>query len=105
MPAALPVPLPRDELDALCRKWRVTELSLFGSVVRDDFRPDSDVDLLVAFEDDAPWSGFDLIAMSDELRNLLGRDVDLIERDAIRNPFRRREILSTRRILYAAGQG
>jgi len=103
MPVASRLDLTDEELADFCRKWRVTELSLFGSALRDDFRPDSDIDLLIAFEDEAPWSGFDLTVMADELRSRLGRDVDLVERDAIRNPFRRREILTTRQVLYAAG--
>ena len=102
MSLASNVDLSEEELSAFCRKWQVAELSLFGSALRQDFGPDSDVDLLVTFADDAPWSGFDLTVMADELRHRLGRDVDLVERDAIRNPFRRREILSTRRVLYAA---
>lgn len=102
MTALVSLNLSGDELAAFCRRWRVEELSLFGSALGDDFRADSDIDLLVAFASDAPWSGFDLAVMADELRRRLGRDVDLVERDAIRNPFRRREILSTRRVLYAA---
>lgn len=105
MAAASPIALPDAALAKFCRKWQVAELSFFGSVLREDFRPDSDIDVLVAFAADAPWSGFDLTEMTDELRDLLGRDVDLVERDAIRNPFRRREILSTRRVVYAAGEG
>ncbi len=77
-------------------------LSLFGSALRDDFRPDSDLDLLVEFEPDASYSLFDLVALQDELKDLLGREVDLVEASALRNPFRRREILRTRRLLYAA---
>ncbi len=84
-----------------CSKWKIKEFSLFGSVLRQDFRPDSDVDVLVSFEPDAPWSLLDIVTMMDELREMFGREVDLLEQDAIRNPFRRHSILTTREIIYA----
>ena len=89
-------------LAELCRKWKVTELSLFGSILRDDFGPDSDVDVLVVFQPDAPWSLWDLLDMREELKNLFGRPVDLVEKEALRNPFRRYEILRNHKVLYAA---
>lgn len=89
-------------MQGFCRKWKVRELSLFGSVLRDDFRPDSDVDVLVEFDPDAPWSLFDLVDMADELRAAYGREVDLVEKRGLRNPFRRHAILTTRRVVYAA---
>ena len=64
------VALPPKRLEALCRKWKVRELALFGSVLRPDFRPDSDVDVLVTFDDDAPWSLWDLLDMREDLREL-----------------------------------
>jgi len=73
--------LPSDDLRAFCRKWRIRELSLFGSVLRDDFGPESDVDFLVSFADDAPWSLWDFTTMRDELSVLVGRSVDLVERE------------------------
>jgi hypothetical protein len=85
-----------------CRKWKVTEFGLFGSVLRDDFGPDSDVDVLVSFDPGARWSLWDLFDMRDELGALFGREVDLVEKEGLRNPFRRHEILTTRRVLYAA---
>lgn len=97
--------LPESDLAAFCGRWKVRELALFGSVLRDDFGPASDVDVLVSFDDDAPWSLWDLTTMQDELSSLLGRRVDLVEREGLRNPFRRDRILKTRRVVYAAGQG
>ena len=85
-----------------CRKWRISEFALFGSVLRPDFRPDSDIDVLITFSRDAPWSLWDLDDLSDELRQLLGREVDVVSKRALKNPFRRHEILTTRRIIYAA---
>lgn len=96
------IDLPLEAIRAFCHKWRIREFSLFGSVLREDFSPDSDIDVLVSFDPAAPWSLWDLIDMRDELCALFGRDVDLIEKEGLRNPFRRQEILSTRRVVYAA---
>ena len=86
-----------------CRKWRIAEFALFGSVLRDDFRPDSDVDVLVSFHPDAPWSLFDFVDMQEELKVLFGRDVNLVEAEGLRNPFRRRSILRSKEVIHAAG--
>jgi len=96
------IDIPENQLAELCRKWKVTELSLFGSILRDDFAPDSDVDVLVVFQPDAPWSLWDFLDMREELQNLFGRKVDLVEKEALRNPFRRYEILKNHKVLYAA---
>ncbi|MEK7794278.1 MAG: nucleotidyltransferase family protein [Candidatus Hydrogenedentota bacterium] len=98
----LPFEVSPEAVTAFCRKWKVQELALFGSVLREDFRPDSDVDVLVTFEPDAPWSLWDWAAMMDELKSIFGRNVDLIEKDAVRNPFRRRAMLREHRVIYAA---
>jgi predicted nucleotidyltransferase/uncharacterized protein with HEPN domain len=92
------VALPPDALAAFCHRWRVIELALFGSALRDDFRPDSDVDVLVTFEEEANWGLFDLVTMQDDLGTILGRPVDLVERKAVEaspNWIRREEILRT----------
>jgi hypothetical protein len=97
--------LPMEQLVSLCRRWKFTELALFGSVLRDDFRPDSDIDVLVTFEPDDPWSAWDMIEMRDELSSLFGRSVDLVEKSAVEqspNPVRRRHILDNHRVVYAA---
>lgn len=93
---------PTPALLAFCRRWHVRELSLFGSALRDDFGPDSDIDLLVEFEPEAPISLWDWGPMLEELHRIFGRDVDLVEKSAIRNPLRRRHILANTRVLYAA---
>jgi predicted nucleotidyltransferase len=93
---------PDRQIADFCRKWRVRELSLFGSALRDDFRAESDVDVLVSFDPRAEWSLLDLVAMQEELAALMGRDVDLVEEEALRNPYRRAAILSSKRVLYAA---
>ncbi len=96
------IDISESQLAELCRKWKVTELSLFGSILRDDFGPDSDIDVLVVFQPDAPWSLWDLLDMREELQDLFGRTIDLVEKEALRNPFRRYEILKNHKVLYAA---
>ena len=91
-----------NSLNTLCRKWKIKELALFGSVLRDDFKPDSDVDLTVTFHENTHWGLWDIYALRDELQVLFGRDVDLVEPDGIINPIRRRNILNNRQVLYAA---
>ena len=91
-----------DRIAEMCRKWRIVELSLFGSVLRDDFNDASDVDLLVVFEPDDPWDLWDLMHCENEFAALFGRKVDLVEKSALENPFRRYEILKTSQVLYAA---
>lgn len=97
-----PLPISTGRIADFCRKWRVQEFSLFGSVLREDFRPDSDVDVLVAFEPGVRHSLEAWLDMQDELEAMFGRKVDLVERRSITNPYRRYEILTTRRVLYAA---
>ena len=91
----------RDHIVRFCRRWMVAELAVFGSVLRDDFSPDSDIDVLVDFVPDASWSLFDISRMRLELSALFGHEADLVQRSGLRNPFRRRAILSTREVIYA----
>ena len=95
-------PLPRRKIAEFCKRWSITEFSLFGSVLRDDFRPDSDVDVLVSIDPEAHISLFEIAQMQIELENMFKRPVDLVEKEGLRNPYRRREILSTAQIIYAA---
>ena len=91
----------RQKVAELCRRYGVAELALFGSVLRDDFRADSDVDVLVSFGSEAHPSLLELVELREDLKDLFGREVDLVERDGLRNPFRRRAILSTAEVVYA----
>src|SRR3984893_2469987 len=91
----LQVPFSVDQIAAFCQKWKITEFAVFGSVLRDDFRPDSDVDVLVSFAPDAQWHLVDFLDMQVELSKLFGRKVDLVERSGLVNPFMRREILNS----------
>lgn len=96
------IDIPHREIAEFCVKWKIEELSLFGSALREDFRPDSDVDVLIVFSKEAQWSLFDIIAAEDELEHIIGRKVDLVEKNALRNPFRRHHILTHREVIYAS---
>jgi len=93
-----------EKIRAFCQKWQITEFSLFGSVLRDDFHAKSDVDVLVTFAPAAKTTGLDWVMAEEELAIIFGRDVDLISRRGIeqsRNSLRRHEILSTAEVIYA----
>jgi uncharacterized protein len=94
---------PKEKIADFCRKWNVVELSPFGSVLRHDFRPDSDVDILVTFSPDAEWSLLDHMAMEEKFSAIFGRKVDLVSRKAIErseNYIRRKAILETAQPYY-----
>ena len=94
--------IPKGKIAEFCQRWQVKELAIFGSALGDDFRPDSDVDVLVVFQDDAVWNLFDHMRAEEELKQIFGREVDMVEKMAIRNPFRRHHILSNYEVIYAA---
>ncbi|MEW6287153.1 MAG: nucleotidyltransferase family protein [Chloroflexota bacterium] len=99
------VRIPRKKLVEFCRRWKIAEMALFGSVLRDDFRANSDIDILVSFKPKARISLFDMLRMQNELKELFGRDVDLVERTAIEkneNYIRRKSILEHTKVIYAA---
>jgi predicted nucleotidyltransferase len=99
------IDLSLDRLTAFCTHWQIVEFALFGSVLRKNFRPDSDVDVLISFAPGASHTLFDLVAIQAELETWFGRRVDLCEREAIehsRNYIRRKAILDSARIIYAA---
>lgn len=100
------IELPMEKIVEFCDRWRVTEFALFGSVLRDDFRPDSDIDVMVIFHPDARPTFSTLDQMETELKSIFQRDVDLITRKGIENSLnylRRREILSSAQVIYATG--
>ena len=96
------IDLPMDAIRRFCEKWHIVELSLFGSVLREDFTPQSDIDVLVRFDPGFDRTLVDMIDMSDELSELLGRPVDLVQEQGLVNPYRRRGILSAKERIYAA---
>jgi predicted nucleotidyltransferase len=100
----LAISIPHQQLTEFCQRWKIRELALFGSVLRDDFTPTSDVDMLVTFAEDANWSLLDHIKMQQELEALLQRKVDLLSKRAVEqssNWIRRDTILGTARTLIA----
>jgi len=96
------VDIPHDRIIAFCQHWEVRELALFGSVLNERFSSDSDIDILISFSDQAQWSLYEMMDMREELEKILGRKVDLVEKEALKNPFRRQAILSERQVIYAA---
>jgi len=97
----LPININHDQLAALCRQYGIVELSLFGSILRDDFRPDSDIDVLITFEPGKTLTLDSYTDISDELSTLFhARNIDLVESDRLVDPYRRHEILRTREPLY-----
>jgi uncharacterized protein len=96
------ITLPQEKIEAFCLKWKVSEMALFGSVLSERFCAESDIDVLVSFKKDAGWSLFDFVDMIDELESIFGRKVDLVEKDSLRNPFRKESILSSNEVIYAA---
>ena len=94
-----------DRIGEFCRRWKIRELSFFGSILRDDFRPDSDIDVLVTFAADARWTFDDHLAMKEELEAMLGHSVDVVEKGLVeksKNYIRRSHILSHAEAVYVA---
>jgi hypothetical protein len=100
---SLPIELPYDALGEFCRRWSISKLEIFGSVLGDNFGADSDVDFLVTFDPSARLTLFELVRAENELSSIVGRAVDLVERGPIeqsRNWIRRRSILGSARTVY-----
>jgi hypothetical protein len=91
-----------DDIAVLAREWNIQELELFGSVVDGYFREDSDVDVLIQFAPDAHYSLFDFAELKHRLEKVFHRPIDLVEKSALHNPFRRKRILETAKVIYAA---
>ncbi len=95
----------RGTIAQFCQKWKIVEFALFGSVLRDDFRTDgddpSDVDVLIVLAENHRWNLFHVLDMQWELEAMFHRKVDLLEKQQLKNPYRRYEILRTHRVVYA----
>ena len=98
---AIGIPVDIGKIEDFCRRWKVTELALFGSVVRGDFANGSDVDVLVTFTRDAHVGLITLSKMERELSTMFGREVDLVTKGGLK-PLIREEVLSQAEVLYAA---
>jgi uncharacterized protein len=95
----------RDKIADFCCRWKIIEFAFFGSVLRDDFRAESDIDVLVTFAPDASWRFYDLVSMKEELEAMFGRPIDLVEKRLIEgseNYIRRRHILNHMETIYVA---
>lgn len=88
------------QIAEFCDRWKISEMALFGSVLRDDFRPDSDIDILLTFSSYAGMTLFDWMDIKEELATLLERKVDIADKKGLKNPFRRHEILKTCQVIY-----
>ena len=91
-----------DDVTILCKKYHIIELSIFGSSLRNDFNENSDVDFLVSFESNSKITLFDIMDLETEFSKLLNKEVDIVEKESLKNPIRKNRILSTREIIYAA---
>lgn len=99
------IPLPMEAIRVFCQRWQITEMALFGSVLRDDFGPESDVDVLVTFSPEVRRTLESMMAMEEEIETIFGRRVDFIVRENIErspNYIRRRSILKSARTIYVA---
>ena len=90
-----------EDVEVICKKYRLSELSIFGSSLRDDFGDESDVDILISFENDSDSTIWDILNIKDEFEGLLNRNVDVVEKEALTNPIRKEVILSTYETIYA----
>jgi len=91
--------IPRDKVAAFCRKHGIRKFSLFGSVIRDDFGPDSDVDVLAEFKPDVRFTLFDLVGMQEELSAITGRKTEIFEFRALR-PWMQEEVAGSMELFY-----
>ena len=93
-----------DEIAAFCERWQITEFALFGSVLRNDFGSESDIDVLVTFAPEATWTLLDHVDMQDQLEEIFRRPVDLVSRRGLeqsRNHLRRQAILNSAEVIFA----
>jgi predicted nucleotidyltransferase len=99
------IKIPKAKIAEFCKRWNVSEFALFGSALRGDFRPDSDVDVLVSFAPKAHVTLFDMVHMQDELKAIFGREVDLVSKQGVltsRNYLRRKYILDSAQVIHVA---
>ena len=97
-----PLPFSTDRIPDFCRRWKVREFGIFGSAATGAATQASDVDVLLTFDPDSTWTLLDIAAMSEELRAMFGRPVDIVEEAAVRNPYMLESIRRSKRVLYAA---
>ncbi|MGB2924893.1 MAG: nucleotidyltransferase domain-containing protein [Limnothrix sp.] len=91
-----------EQLESLCIKWEMREFAVFGSVLRDDFKEDSDIDCLIEFSDTANWDLFDIIELKRQLSKIFEREVDVVEKGSVSNPFILKSIMDNHQVLYSS---
>jgi uncharacterized protein len=96
------IPVSQRQIEAFCRRWQIREFTLFGSVLREDFRENSDIDVMVEFEPAARHTLFEFFDMQEELKRMFGRPVDLVQKSAVTNPFVRHHIRHNRQVVFRA---
>ena len=94
--------LNQNDIISLSKKYYITELSIFGSSIRDDFTDNSDIDILVSFNNNSEITLFDIMELEEEFSKLLNRKVDIVEKESLKNPIRKNKILSSREIVYVS---
>jgi predicted nucleotidyltransferase len=101
------IELPIEQITEFCERWKIQEFALFGSVLRNDFNSNSDIDVLVNFSSDHSWTLFDYVDMQDELKAIFGRKVDLVSKKGIersQNNLRKNHILGSAKVIYATSR-
>ena len=99
------IEVPRKQISKFCKKWKVRKLSLFGSVLSDSFQSNSDIDVLITLDEGTTCTLFDLVRMQNELKEIFGREVDIISRRGIessKNYIRRNAILASAEAVYGS---
>ncbi|MDH4201439.1 MAG: nucleotidyltransferase domain-containing protein [Phycisphaerae bacterium] len=94
--------IPKSKIINYCRQHHIIELAFFGSVLTKDFGPDSDIDVLITLDPDCHYSFYDVIDIRDDLKKMLGYEIDLVEKQGLKNPFRKHQILNNMEVIYAA---
>ncbi|MBD2486700.1 nucleotidyltransferase family protein [Aulosira sp. FACHB-615] len=99
----LAIPIPMDAIENFCQRWQIAELSVFGSILREDFNADSDIDFLYILKPNIQWRLVDLFSAEEELAKLLGRKIDLVKKSSVEqshNWLRKQNILSSSQVIY-----
>ncbi|NET55918.1 MAG: nucleotidyltransferase family protein [Symploca sp. SIO2E6] len=96
--------VPLSQIANFCDRWKIIEFALFGSVLREDFHPDSDIDILYQFAPNHSWNLFNIVHLKEELEAMFGRKVDFVSKQSLQNPYRRYEILKTHQVIYRQEQ-
>ena len=94
------IDISEDFIKSFSKKWKIKEFAMFGSILRNDFDKNSDIDVLLTFSQNAKISLLDFVIMQDELKSVFHREVDIIEKNALNNPYRKKEIMNNFRVVY-----